>query len=222
MPKGIYQHKPLSNETRLKLKGRVPWNKGRVGVQTAWNKGIKTDKQKFPLMGHFYKHSIETKKKISEAKKENPIRYWLGKKTSKEHKEKLSKAHLGKNIGNQNGFKKGQTAWNKRKKGFIPSEKHWNWKGGITPENLKIRNSLEIKLWRKAVFERDNFTCMKTEIKGGNLQAHHINNFADFPELRTSISNGITFCRNCHKLFHSKYGRKNNTKEQLEEFLKIC
>jgi len=219
MPKGIYQHKPLSMEARLKLKGRVAWNKGKKGVQIAWNKGIKIDRQKFPTMGHFLKHSEETKQKISEVKKENPTRYWLGKKTSKEHKEKLSKAHFGKNIGNQNGFKKGQTPWNKNRKKFIPSEKHWNWKGGITPENHKIRTSLEMKLWRKTNMERDCFSCLKCKQIGGSLQVHHINNFADFLELRTSIENGVTFCKNCHKEFHKKYGKKNNTREQLQDFL---
>lgn len=93
------------------------------------------------------------------------------------------------------------------------------WKGGITPVNVKIRNSIEGKLWRKSIFERDNFTDQKTGQRGGNLVAHHINNFADFPELRTSIENGITLSKESHELFHKNYGKKNNTREQLEEFL---
>ena len=94
-----------------------------------------------------------------------------------------------------------------------------NWKGGITPENRKIRTSLEIKLWRKACLERDNFTCQKTGQIGGKLVVHHINNFADFPELRTSIENGITLSKEVHIEFHKKYGKRNNTFEQLSEFL---
>lgn len=219
MPKGIYQHKPLSDEARLKLKGRIAWNKGKKGLQVAWNKGIKIDRQKFSTMGHFLKHSEEAKRKMSESCLKNPSRYWLGKKTSKKHKENLSKAHIGKNIGNNNGFKKGQSPWNKGKKNFILPEKHWNWKGGITPENHKIRMSFEMKYWRKSVFARDIFTCQKCWQVGGKIQAHHINNFADFSELRTSIENGITFCKEHHKEFHKIYGKKNNTKEQLREFL---
>lgn len=93
------------------------------------------------------------------------------------------------------------------------------WKGGITPINLKIRNSEEYRIWRKAVFARDNFTCQKTKISGGRLVCHHINNFADFPELQLAIDNGITLSKEEHIKFHSRYGNKNNTKEQLIEFL---
>jgi len=96
------------------------------------------------------------------------------------------------------------------------------WKGGKMkdyPESEQIRKSLEYKLWRKAVFERDNFTCQKTGISGGVLNAHHINNFADFPELRLAIDNGITLLEKAHIDFHKIYGKNNNTKEQLDEFL---
>jgi len=93
------------------------------------------------------------------------------------------------------------------------------WKGGITKENHKIRTSIESELWRSSVFARDNWTCQKYGIKGGRLHAHHINNFADFPELRLAIDNGVTLSEKAHREFHKKYGIKNNTPEQLQEFL---
>lgn len=102
---------------------------------------------------------------------------------------------------------------------FNKGKNNPNYKGGVTPENHRIRTSLEMKLWKKACLERDNFTDAKTGQKGGQLQVHHINNFADFPELRTSISNGVTFSKKSHELFHKMYGRRNNTREQLQEFL---
>lgn len=117
---------------------------------------------------------------------------------------------------------KGRTPWNKGKHHIkISGKKSHLWKGGITPINEKIRTSLEYKLWRKSCFIRDNFTDAKTGIQGGSLVVHHINNFADFPELRTSPENGITLSKESHKEFHKIYGKHNNTREQLEKFLSV-
>lgn len=101
----------------------------------------------------------------------------------------------------------------------LRGKKSYRWKGGITSENNKVRTSREMKLWKKAVFERDNYTCQKYGVKGGRLAAHHIENFADFEESRTSIYNGITLSEKAHREFHHIYGVKNNTREQLLEFL---
>jgi hypothetical protein len=146
--------------------------------------------------------SIKTREKQSESMKNGGYLppSAKGKKRTQEFKDKVSKNHshywLGK-TGKQTP----------------------NYKDGRTPENKKIRSSVEIKLWRKSCMERDDFTCQKTGQKGGDLTVHHINNFADFPELRTSIENGITLSKKSHEEFHKEYGRKNNTKEQLEEFI---
>jgi len=78
---------------------------------------------------------------------------------------------------------------------------------------------IDFRLWRESVFARDNFTCQKCSDRGGNLHPHHIKNFAQFQELRFAIDNGITFCKECHRIFHKKYGIKNNTQEQINEFL---
>lgn len=62
--------KPKSDEVKKKMsesaKGRIPWNKGKKGVQVPWNKGKKTG----PL-------SEETKKKLSDkTKKAREERFW--------------------------------------------------------------------------------------------------------------------------------------------------
>ncbi len=40
-------------------------------------------------------------------------------------------------------------------------EKHWNWQGGITPENRLVRHSKEYEAWRQAVFERDKLQALR-------------------------------------------------------------
>lgn len=94
-----------------------------------------------------------------------------------------------------------------------------NWKGGIKTVTDKIRASVDAVRWRKAVLERDSYTCQKTGKKDVKLIAHHIFNFGQHPELRFEISNGITLSKDSHREFHKKYGFKNNSKAQIEEFL---
>ena len=106
-----------------------------------------------------------------------------------------------------------------KKRPKILGKNNPNWRGGTTPENIKIRTSIEYRLWREAIFARDNWICQKTGIKGGKLNPHHIKNFSKYPELRFAIDNGITLSEKAHKEFHKKYGIKNNTREQLIEFL---
>lgn len=70
-----------------------------------------------------------------------------------------------------------------------------------------IRWSVQFKEWRKAVFERDNYTCQRCGLRGGKLEPHHIFRFAYFPEFRFSVSNGMVLCQDCHQLT-KKYDKK--------------
>lgn len=82
---------------------------------------------------------------------------------------------------------------------------------GMTLDDMKARNSLGYKEWRKDVFERDNYTCQKCGKEGnGDLNAHHIKSFANFPDERFNIENGITLCINCHKETDNYAGKSNN------------
>jgi HNH endonuclease len=53
--------------------------------------------------------------------------------------------------------------------------------------------------WRRAVFERDNYTCVFCGIRGVELQADHIKPYSLYPDLRVELSNGRTLCKPCHK-----------------------
>ena len=76
---------------------------------------------------------------------------------------------------------------------------------GNREERKRIIGRIEYKLWRNAVFERDNFMCQKCGTKrGGNLNAHHKKTFKEYPELRTCIENGITLCVECHRTEHKR------------------
>lgn len=108
---------------------------------------------------------------------------------------------------------------------FISGENSPCWKG----DNVKIpreryRDCADYRNWRKSVFDRDHYTCMCCGARNGNgkyvrLNAHHIENFATNIEGRYDVDNGVTLCTDCHIAFHSCYGKKNNTKEQLDEFI---
>jgi len=78
-------------------------------------------------------------------------------------------------------------------------DRNSNWRGGITPENRRLRNSPEYAAWRLAVFERDGYQCVKCGQRGWSLHADHIKPFAYHPELRLDVSNGRTLCVECHK-----------------------
>ena len=84
-----HKNNPVSEETRRKISES---NKGRPGM-------IGED---HPMYGKH--HSDESKKKMSDAIKANPTRYWKGKSLSEEHKQKLSESGKGKHSGESNGM----------------------------------------------------------------------------------------------------------------------
>jgi hypothetical protein len=119
----------------------------------------------------------------------------LGAKLTLETKSKIANSHIGKH----------HSVETKKKMGSKGS-KNGSWKGGITPINKILRNSIEYKLWRQAVYKRDNFKCIWCG-KKGVIHADHIKPFAYFPELRFAIDNGRTLCIDCHRKTET-YGNK--------------
>lgn len=105
----------------------------------------------------------------------------------------------------------------KMREANLGSKSHF-WRGGLTDENRKMRNSTFYKNWRRKVWERDNYTCQECKARSCKgrpvyLSAHHIKSWAMYPDLRFDISNGLTLCKDCHKKtnnFASNFRGKNN------------
>ena len=85
------------------------------------------------------------------------------------------------------------------------------WKGGKTKESKIRKTNAEYKEWRMKVFERDNFTCQMCGEKSRTLEAHHIKEQCNYPELIYDVDNGLTLCHECHKKTDN-YGNKAKIK----------
>lgn len=79
-----------------------------------------------------------------------------------------------------------------------------NWKNGGTTRYRKIvMGQFEYADWRKAVYERDKYTCQKCgKPSNGDIQAHHIYPVKTHPERILNVDNGITLCISCHRSIH--------------------
>lgn len=107
----------------------------------------------------------------------------------------------------------------------LSGEKSRFWKGGVTSEKKKIKNSLEYRLWRESVFNRDNYTCIWCGYKSKrgrllDIHADHIKTWEDSPELRFAIDNGRTLCVPCHRTT-STWGRHEITEDMRERLREL-
>lgn len=173
------------NAETLRKAGKTLKRRYKCGEIIPYWKGKKRDKR--------------TIEKIRETRLKNPIRYNVGRKASEESKRKMSKSHIGINVGKD----------------------HYNWKGGVTNKVKKRWCSVEYQRWRKLVFERDDYICQKCGKRNEKgvgvtikLNAHHIKSIYNYPELIFDVDNGETLCVSCHLEYHKKYGFKNENENK--------
>ena len=208
----------ICNECKYKRMPELIFNKYGVNNvnQLDW---VKEKKKQTNLSKFGFEYPLQSIKVKNKKKETNLNKYGVDNYTkTNEYKEKYRETSLNKY---------GVTHYRKTQeyKESHSGENSPNWKGGITSKNIKIRDSEEYKEWRLAVFTRDSFTCQRCgDSTGSNLRAHHIENFSSNEELRLNIDNGITLCNKCHdpnkiNSFHNIYGTKNNTPEQLDEYI---
>ena len=159
------------------------------------------------------KTSLETRKKQSKSRLR--LKEKLGFLNSPETCRKMSEVRRGKPSGRKGIKHTEETKRKMRKPHKLFSEKtkqkmsesrmgekHWNWKGGISRAYKTGYWSVEHKKWRMKVFERDNWTCQFCGIRGIYVEAHHIKTWNKYPDLRYDVNNGVTLCKECHKLAH--------------------
>lgn len=133
--------------------------------------------------------------------------------------DKISKGRKGKCLGNQYGFKKGQTAWNNG----LPKEHQPRFGKQVSEkqiENMRKIGKKSFPTWNKNIIEwsprtediqrskalaRDNFQCT---ICGDTIQlvVHHKKCYEDIEDKSKihELDNLQTLCRSCHFKIHNK------------------
>ena len=123
-----------------------------------------------------YKRTKEHNEKISKAHRGN--KYSLGYKHSEEAKKRMSASQRKRIEDGLHNFNIGRVVPDEIKQKISESHrgnKNPNWRGGFVDLSQKIRTCFEYRLWRSDVFTRDCFTCQECgDSSGGNLESHHI------------------------------------------------
>lgn len=144
------------------------------------------------LMGHAV--SEETRLKISNAKKLKPTKYWLGKKRepfSKECREKMSTSRMGILKGRKLSDEHKEKL-SKAKIGKVGHNAN-NWQGGKSFEPYTVDWNATLK---RSIRERDHYTCQRCGEQQNKrlLDVHHI----DYDKQNCNPDNLISLCKKCH------------------------
>lgn len=91
-----------------------------------------------------------------------------------------------------------------------------------TEDGETFRNTADYMRWRDAVMTKGGNRCAKCGATSGQLNAHHIKNIYDFPELRLDVDNGIILCNTCHAEEHKKENLKITNTEPKHNLNEKC
>jgi len=91
-----------------------------------------------------------------------------------------------------------------------PDNPKWNPK--LTPEERKLERGAHksegaiknFNSWSDLVKRRAGFVCSLCEATKTYIEAHHMNNWRDFPAQRLNLGNGVALCHRCHKAYHGR------------------
>ena len=186
--------KKLSEEHKRKLKIARKGKKPSLGKRWKLSEEIR---RKMSLSSRGKPKAEEHKRKLSLAlkgKKRPPF--------SKEWRENLSKALIGKSKGKENALK----SIEKIRKS-LSGDKNPSWLGGksFEPYSLDWKETL-----KRAIRERDNYICQLCSQYG--FFTHHI----DYNKKNCNTDNLITLCNSCHS-------KTNFNREYYKNyFTKIC
>ena len=134
-----------------------------------------------------------------------------GMKLPDEWRKNLSLSHIGKQpwLGKKH-LEETKLKMSLKKIEYFSNNKQWNYMEDRTQLAVKQqRNDMAYQEWRKSIWSRDNFKCkINNQDCDGRIEAHHILNWRDHPELRYEINNGITLC-------HAHHPRKRAEEKRL-------
>lgn len=201
MPKGIYQHKPSSKETKKKLSES---HKGKVGkLSSHWKGGLPKCIDCGKELKSYNSKRCNKCSANTDNFKEQCRQRQLGKKQSKET--------IAKRVSKNKGQKRTKEQRMNISKSQRAEKGYW-WKGGITNDPYAVDWTETL---RRSIRERDNYTCQlcSSQQSSRAFCIHHI----DYNKLNNNPNNLITLCNSCHTKtnFNRDYWLKVFDKEEI-------